>query len=195
LRPGATLSHLAHYFFLLMWLRELFDPESAEIIGDMNLPRLLIFDGHGSHITYDFVEYCIQRNILLLCLPSHSTHLLQPLDVGLFGPYQHFNGQAVDNYMRSSQGIEGIKKAVFIPFLTSARDQTFHPTSVQQSFAATGIYPLNPRRVLGKIHPVVSKRRNTLGVVKHPTTSRDIRHRVKAAEALLAGMKGLSLQD
>ena len=167
----------------LEWLMKVFEPESRAICGD--LPRLLIFDGHGSHITYEFVSYCLERSILLLCLPSHSTHLLQPLDVGLFSPYQHFYGLAVDDYVRSGQDRYGIKKAVFIPFLTQARNATFTSQNILQAFTATGIWPLNPRRVLGKIAPPCPKRRNTLGVVKTPRTSREIRHQVKAAGKLV----------
>jgi len=72
----------------LEWLQQVFLPVSSERCPD--LPRLLIFDGHGSHSMFDFVSLCFTNNVLLLCLPSHSTHLLQPLDVGLFGHYQHF---------------------------------------------------------------------------------------------------------
>ena len=173
-------------YLALKWLEEVFDPQSAELVGNPNLPRLLVFDGHGSHITYEFVEYCIQHNILLLCLPSHSTHLLQPLDVGLFGPYQHFYRLEVDKYMRSGQNRQGIKKATFIPFLAEAREQTFLRSTIQQAFAATGICPLNPRRVLGKVAPSSPKRRDTFGIVKQLRTSRDIRHQVQVGEALLS---------
>ena len=50
-------------------------------------PRLLIMDGHVSHITYEFLRYCLDHNIYPLVIPSHTSHILQPLDVGLFGPY------------------------------------------------------------------------------------------------------------
>ena len=106
---------------------------------------LSIFDGHGSNITYELISRCLQSNVFLLCLPAHSTHLLQPLDVGLFSPYQHFWGRAVDDYVRLGQNIVGIKKALFIPFLTKARNSTFTTQSITQCFLATGIHPLNPR--------------------------------------------------
>ena len=48
--------------------------------------RLLILDGHTSHISVNFVQYCQDHQIVLLYLPPHSTHYLQPLDVGIFGP-------------------------------------------------------------------------------------------------------------
>jgi len=150
---GCTDNQLA-----LKWLIDLFEPQSA-IVAGIGASRLLIFDGHGSHITFEFVEFCLDHNIFLLCLPTHSTHLLQPLDVGHFSPYQHYYGLAVDTYMCSGQNSEGIKKAVFIPFLTEARANTMKKTSIQQAFMATGIWPLNPRRVIGKLQPVVVPKR------------------------------------
>lgn len=45
-----------------------------------------ILDGHDSHINTAIIELAIQKKIILLCLPPHTTHLLQPLDVGIFGP-------------------------------------------------------------------------------------------------------------
>jgi hypothetical protein len=49
---------------------------------------LLIYDGHSSHITSDMVEMVAANNIHLFCLPPHTTHRLQPLDVGIFRPVQ-----------------------------------------------------------------------------------------------------------
>jgi hypothetical protein len=47
--------------------------------------RLLVLDGHGSHLSMDFINYCDQNKILLMIYPPHSTHTLQPLDVVMFG--------------------------------------------------------------------------------------------------------------
>jgi hypothetical protein len=46
--------------------------------------RLLIFDGHGSHLTYEFITYCWDNKIIPFGLPSHTSHILQPLDVVIF---------------------------------------------------------------------------------------------------------------
>jgi hypothetical protein len=48
--------------------------------------RLLILDGHGSHVTLQFIEFCTENKIILAVFPARSTHTLQPLDVGMFGP-------------------------------------------------------------------------------------------------------------
>jgi hypothetical protein len=65
-------------------LQSLFDPQiSDKAKRDW---RLLILDGHGSHYTLDFLEWCHKRRILVAIYPPHSTHRLQPLDVSLFRP-------------------------------------------------------------------------------------------------------------
>ena len=46
--------------------------------------RLLIMDRYESHLTIQFVQYCEIEKIILLHLPPHSTHFLQPLDVVIF---------------------------------------------------------------------------------------------------------------
>jgi hypothetical protein len=46
--------------------------------------RLLILDGHESHLTQDFKDYCKENDILTLCMPPHSSHILQPLDMVCF---------------------------------------------------------------------------------------------------------------
>jgi hypothetical protein len=69
----------------------------TEPIGDY---RLLILDGHGSHATFQFKKFCHDNRIILLYLPAHTTHKLQPLDIGIFGPQAEFYSQEVDQYSR-----------------------------------------------------------------------------------------------
>jgi hypothetical protein len=66
----------------LAWLEQVFDRYTKA--KARRAWRLLIVDGHGSHVTSDFIEYCHENKILLLILPAHSTHTLQPLDVVMF---------------------------------------------------------------------------------------------------------------
>ena len=55
-------------------------------------PKLLILDGHGSHLNIDIISLCQENNIQLYCLPTHTTHIFQPLDVVVFCPVKsHFN--------------------------------------------------------------------------------------------------------
>jgi hypothetical protein len=50
---------------------------------------MLLFDGHGSHLTQDFIDYCWENKIRPYRFPAHLTHLLQLLDVGVFQGFKH----------------------------------------------------------------------------------------------------------
>lgn len=43
-------------------------------------------DNHESHLSIELIDLAIARNVDLFCLPPHTTHILQPLDVGCFKP-------------------------------------------------------------------------------------------------------------
>jgi len=45
---------------------------------------MLLIHDHASHITTQMIDYCISQKIILLCLSTHITHLLQSLDVEVF---------------------------------------------------------------------------------------------------------------
>ncbi|OSD08324.1 DDE-domain-containing protein [Trametes coccinea BRFM310] len=65
------------------WFEHAFIPQ-ATAKQTSDAPILLIYDGHGSHATPRLVELALENNIHLFCLPPHTTHKLQPLDVGVF---------------------------------------------------------------------------------------------------------------
>ena len=69
-----------------MWVEKDFAPVTAVRLDDPGDYRFLILDGHNSHGTFAFMDFCEKHRILVLCLPSHTTHALQPCDVGVFGP-------------------------------------------------------------------------------------------------------------
>ena len=68
----------------------------------MGKPRLLICDGHDSHISGNFIAHCIRHNIELLLLPPHSSHYTQLLDVAVFGPLAIALGKETDCLTSSS---------------------------------------------------------------------------------------------
>ena len=66
--------------------------------------RMLIVDGHSSHTAYPVVEYGLDHRIVLYCLPPHSTHLMQPLDVAYFGPLARAYRTALQDYIYEHPG-------------------------------------------------------------------------------------------
>lgn len=132
----------------LKWLTELFKPCTAFLAP---LSLLLILDGHGSHIAWEFVTLCRETTIILFCLLSQSIHLLQPLNIEIFSSLENTYGWEVDKYSRNSE--ERIKKSVFIPLLHDARIMAITKHNIEQGFATTGIMPFNSQRVYEKIKP------------------------------------------
>jgi hypothetical protein len=49
-------------------------------------PKLLFLDGHNSHISLEVIECAIANQISIICFPPHTSHILQPLDKGVYGP-------------------------------------------------------------------------------------------------------------
>ena len=53
-------------------------------------PLLLLLDGHSSHYLPNVVKKAAEEQVILFCLPPHTTHLTQPLDKGPFGPLKMY---------------------------------------------------------------------------------------------------------
>ncbi|KAF1922397.1 CENP-B protein, partial [Didymella exigua CBS 183.55] len=61
----------------LEWLKHFDAHTKASQVGAY---RLLILDGHKSHLNQDFKDYCLKNIILTLCMPPYLSHILQPLN-------------------------------------------------------------------------------------------------------------------
>ncbi|XP_062587396.1 uncharacterized protein LOC134249051 [Saccostrea cucullata] len=59
----------------LLWFQKVFLPN----IGPER-PQILIFDGHDSHHHVELIECARENNIVLMEIPAHCFHWLQPLD-------------------------------------------------------------------------------------------------------------------
>ena len=57
--------------------------------------KVLLLDRYESHYFEDFVIKAHENYIKLWYFPSHLTHVLQPLDVGIFRPWKHYYNYAI----------------------------------------------------------------------------------------------------
>jgi hypothetical protein len=108
--------------------------------------RLLICDGFGSHMTYEFKKFCKQQKIILFFLIPHTSHFLQPLDVGVFHAFKHWHSEAV--FAASYTGISKFTRVEFLTALLSIREKTFKLRTIQHGFRLTGIVPFYPAQIL-----------------------------------------------
>ena len=77
------------------------------------------------------------------CLPSQTTHELQPMDKSVFGTSEHYwDEQVLLFYSHSTD--RTLTKHRFGTIFTEAWDKAATPANIKEGFHATGVYPFNP---------------------------------------------------
>ena len=84
--------------FFELWFEKIF-LVAAEKHRPQNYtgPIILLYDGHSTHFSDKINKLASVHNVVILRFPSHSTHLLQPLDVSFFGPFKNILAQILRN--------------------------------------------------------------------------------------------------
>lgn len=88
-----------------------------------------------------FIDLAEENNVIVLCLPPHTTHKLQPLDVGVFGPFQRAWIDCCDSVVELI-GSE-MPKEEFIKQYMNIRNITFKSVTIISAFKKSGIWPIN----------------------------------------------------
>ena len=127
-------------FLCTEWFKKCFIPQ-ATARKVSSAPILLIYDGHGSHNTAELIELAREHHIILFCLPPHTTHKLQPLDVGVFGPFSRAWLDRCDEYV--DEYGEEMPREDFVKEYMAIRAKTFKPQTILSAFKKCGIRPLN----------------------------------------------------
>jgi hypothetical protein len=130
----------------LEWLKH-FDQHTKKRLNSTY--RLLILDGHESHHSADFEIYCEENKIITLCMPPHSSHLLQPLDIGCFGPLKTAYSREIEQLIRCH--ITHISKTEFFPAFYAAFQATIIESNIKGGFKGAGLVPFDPESVISKL--------------------------------------------
>jgi len=130
------------------WFQEVFEP-STRLANGIEDHCILLLDGHSAHVeNYDFINHAINHNIHLICLPSHATHVLQPLDVSSFGPLSTYYKQELEDRVCQLGPYGKIKKGDVFPMLQRARLTTFTKDNILSARRACGLIPFSRERIL-----------------------------------------------
>lgn len=127
----------------LEWLQRVFIPET-HIEGQA---RLLILDGHGSHVSTDFMWECFYHNIYLLYLPAHSSHITQPCDLSCFSVLKRAYRRHIGNLAFLTDS-SPIGKRNFLRCYHQARIEAFTYKTIRSGWLATGLWPVNINKPL-----------------------------------------------
>lgn len=125
------------------WFQKVFVSGTSQLDG----AKLLIFDGHSSHISPQVVQLAVENNIELLCLPAHTSSILQPLDVGVFKTVKAAWRKCLREYYDQTR-YSNVDKRVFPSLLKRLVDQgSFSRGNAVSAFEACGIVPLNRSKI------------------------------------------------
>lgn len=102
---------------------------------------LIILDNHSSRFDGDMLQFALDNNVILLSLPPNTTPFLQPLDVGVFGPFKKRMHSAVTTFcLDGSQRLHRLNVASVVK---DAWLESVSVANIKAGFATTGIWPLN----------------------------------------------------
>ena len=149
------------------WLTTIFEPNTRP--EDPSQRRLLIMDGHSSHMTANFIAYCMKHLIDLLILPPHTSHLLQPLDVSVFAPLKRALAEETDRVARLDSN--RISRTEWVSMLIRARSKALISSNILAGWRGAGLEPFQPQKVLRELP---SRRTSTTLLPSTPQDSNEL---------------------
>ncbi len=93
---------------------------------------MLLIDDHASHIATQMIDYCVSQKIILLCLSTHITHLLQSLDVEVFASLTTAYKAHVQRITRLEISYS-IDKTDFLEIYQQARHEAITSLNIRKS--------------------------------------------------------------
>ncbi|KAJ8301133.1 hypothetical protein KUTeg_020120 [Tegillarca granosa] len=110
---------------------------------DSSQPILLSYDGHTSHVSLHLIEWAKSENIILFVIPPHTSHLLQPMDVGCFAPFQKLYNRECHSFVKKNGG-QVVTRNDVCHLASEAYTQALSHNNIVSAFRKSGVYPLNP---------------------------------------------------
>ena len=142
---AANATGWTNNFHRMEWIKH-FDEATQKQLRSLNDYRLLLCDGHDSHVSAEFISFCIHNHIALILLPPLSSHLLQPLDVGVFAPLKHAISTQISCLLRSGMG--RIQKVEWLERFIEAREHGITKKNIISGWRGAGLFPENMHQIL-----------------------------------------------
>jgi len=105
-------------------------------------PILLLVDSVSSHVNLEAFEFAKSKGIEIYRFIPNATHIMQPLDKGVFGPLKNKWHQVVRRHTRENPSTP-VGKENFAELLKEAYLLFYRPLTVINSFKSSGIYPVD----------------------------------------------------
>ena len=109
-------------------------------------PVMLLVDGHSWHYEPETIRAAAEAGIVMFCLPPHSTHVAQPLDVSFFRPLKVYWSEACHKFMQNNPG-RVVTKYQFSPLFAEAWYKAIRPGNLVAGFVKARVCPFNPEAI------------------------------------------------
>lgn len=131
------------------WFETVVIPWATNLQG----PKVVIGDNLSSHLNVNINILCKQHGIRFAFLPANSTHITQPLDVAYFAPLKKAWREILTEYKIKNPSEAQINKSHFPILLKNLLEkmEISNKDNIKAGFKATGIFPLNPNKILRKL--------------------------------------------
>jgi transposase-like protein len=169
----------------LDWLRECFILHNRP--SDRSRWRLLLLDGHSSHVSPEFQFESFRNKVWLRYLLPHTSHITQPLDVGVFSSlkqrYRDMARQLVYHFASAP-----VNKQRFLLTYRQASELAITLSNITSGFRKAGLWPVNVNKPLtaeSRIEPrLASLTEAGQGQAGHVQATRAIRTPKKGQDLL-----------
>lgn len=169
------------------WVTDVFCPWVTAYRATLDPPptndRVLLWtDQHDTRKELESLSTLEQFGVDLVCLPAHTTHILQPLDCGIFRVLKRRLREVYQQLASKHEQVKGtvIYRQLLLKAAHSAVHVAMDPYVVETAWKVTGLYPFNPDYVLSDPNKV-----HTGETSKPAGLSQDIQGRVLTVEVLL----------
>ena len=98
---------------------------------------LLVLDGYGSHVQFKTLQIFRKNRLVVVALPAHTCHVLQPLDVSVFSSYKSFLQREIHICAQSKKCLDAFEVSFCIKYAYSA---SMTSSNIASGFERAGIW-------------------------------------------------------
>jgi hypothetical protein len=135
---------------MLLWLNQVLLPCFPDV--SPHNPVVLICDGYGSHLAWDFIQRCIELGVHVILRPPHTSHVTQGEDVqgGHFHTFHRLERKekqlVTQHLLVSSFKDRKLHRKHVMRITKAAWEEAFSVRVCQHAWQAIGIYPYFDQR-------------------------------------------------
>ena len=183
-----TFSASEHHKTALKWIKHFEECTASRAKGAY---RMLVLHGNNSLHSAAFDWYCLNHSIIPVNLPADSYQLVQPLDIGCFGPLKRAYDHEMNQF--SKRNINHITDVELLFAFEAAYRASVTKDNVKGGFREAGLAPCNPDAVISNLDVKwqTPARTSLLSLDEVPQiseTPRDLKEAISQSKLLVAQM-------